>query len=290
MRFCLPQLCIFVLAASCTRGAEEPSKDSVEKIRGLYRDARSASIAKDYAKSIALYGEVLGLLPKVEGGPFDPNRARVHYELGVNQARLGESKSALEHLEKAVGYGFWEADYMAKDEGLQSLAGAKEFVAIVEKARRGLPDLPFGLTDLNGKALEKKDHVGKVLVIDVWGTWCPPCRMEVPSFVKLQEKYEKDGLLVIGLTWEKRPPDENVKKRVEAFAKEAKVNYPLILLTENLLSAIPRLQAFPTTFYVGRDGIVAERVQGAESYAEIEAKALALLKAPKPEVKAPDAK
>jgi thiol-disulfide isomerase/thioredoxin len=285
MRFCLPQLSFFLLAVSCVRGAEEPSKDQLEKIRSLYGDARAASIAKEYAKSIALYVEVLGLLPKVEDGPIDQNRARVHYEIGTSQARLGETKTACEHLEKAVGYGFWEGEYMAKDEGLASLAGDKTFAAIVEKARRALPELPFGLKDLNGKVLEKKDHVGKVLVIDVWGTWCPPCRMEIPSFVKLQEKYGKDGLLMIGLTWEKRPPDESVKKRVEAFAAEAKVNYPLILLSANLLSAIPRLPAFPTTFYVGRDGLVAERVQGAEGYEEIEAKVLKLLKAPKPESK-----
>jgi thiol-disulfide isomerase/thioredoxin len=121
--------------------------------------------------------------------------------------------------------------------------------------------LPFELTDLEGKSLKKEDLKDKVLVIDIWGTWCPPCVMEIPHFVKLQEKYGKDGLQVVGLAYEKREPDENVRRRVATFARDRNINYPLLFPSPEML-ALLNVSSFPTTLYLGRDGVVRKRVTG----------------------------
>jgi hypothetical protein len=93
--------------------------------------------------------------------------------------------------------------------------------------------------------------------------------MEIPHFVKLQETYGKEGLQVIGLSWERLPPDEGIKKRVERFTGDKKINYPVALLPEWLLDAI-NVNGFPTTFFISRDGLVAERLTGYRDYAELE--------------------
>jgi len=266
-----------LLAARIAAGAEENTKDRREKMRSLYQEARTAQVEKKYARSNELLQQLIKLLPAPEGTLLDPNFARVYYDMGSNHALLGNKKEALENLDLAVKSGLWDHEFLSRDSSLKSLHEEKEFTALVERSRRALADVAFGLKDLSGKEIQKKDYEGKVLIVDIWGTWCYPCRLEIPHFVKLQEKYRKDGLAVIGLTWERRPPDDAVKKNVERFCKENNVNYTVAMVPDAILGSIPGFSGFPTTFYIGRDGAVANRVGGAEDIAAIEEKVVKLL-------------
>src|SRR5437762_9755963 len=60
-------------------------------------------------------------------------------------------------------------------------------------------EFDFDLEDVNGQRLSKADFAGKVLIVDIWGTWCPPCRMEIPHFLALHRQYGDQGLQVVGL-------------------------------------------------------------------------------------------
>ena len=60
----------------------------------------------------------------------------------------------------------------------------------------------FTLTDFSGQNISLTGFQGKVLIVDIWGTWCPPCRAEIPSFVKLQTEYGPQGLQIVGLNYE----------------------------------------------------------------------------------------
>ena len=67
---------------------------------------------------------------------------------------------------------------------------------------------PFALKDLDGKPVTAADFRGKVLVVDFWGTWCPPCRKQVPNLVELDKRFHDKGLAVVGLTYENEQGDE----------------------------------------------------------------------------------
>src|SRR5881398_1022551 len=89
------------------------------------------------------------------------------------------------------------------------------------------PDQPlapdFTLTELSGQKLRLADYKGKVVLLDFWATWCGPCRIEIPGFVELENRYRDQGLAVIGISL-----DDSVDP-VGPFYKEFRMNYPVAL-------------------------------------------------------------
>ncbi|HZN57096.1 MAG TPA: TlpA disulfide reductase family protein, partial [Planctomycetota bacterium] len=201
----LPALFVAMqLGSALPAQSDTLTQEQIKKVQGLFQQASSSYMKKEYEKSNEMYAEVLKLLPSVKEGSVDKAQATIHYNMGCNFTLLGKKKDALHSLSRAVNYGFWNHDYMKKDPSLKELQGEKDFTALVEKAKKAVFDLPFKSTDvLTGKAIERKDYEGKVVIFDVWGTWCPPCRAEIPSFVKLQKKFADKGLKIIGLTYER---------------------------------------------------------------------------------------
>lgn len=76
--------------------------------------------------------------------------------------------------------------------------------------------------DLEEKIQALEQWKGKVLVVNFWATWCPPCIAEIPEFIKIQKQYAKQGVQFIGIAIDQ-------KSKVQAFAKETKMNYPVLL-------------------------------------------------------------
>src|SRR5688500_6607673 len=77
----------------------------------------------------------------------------------------------------------------------------------------------FELRDINGRIVRLSNYRGKVVLINFWATWCPPCRVEVPDLIRLQREHGKEGLQIIGITY---PPER--KARVQRFARNLNVN------------------------------------------------------------------
>ena len=264
-----------VMFADASVSAQEFTPEQITKFRALLKQATSHHDQKSYDKSNAVYEEFLKLLPNAD---LDINRATVLFRMGGNYALLGKKEKALETLEKAVSKGFWDTRQLQGSRDLAALRGSDGFDELLKKSRAALGSVAFGLKDIHGKELKKKDYEGKVLVIDVWGTWCGPCRMEIPHFVKLQKTYKDQGLAIIGLTWERRAPDATLTKHVASFAKQYGINYPLVMIEQSRLSLMPGVDGFPTTFFVGRDGTVRDRVVGARPYEDLRARVTRLLK------------
>lgn len=101
--------------------------------------------------------------------------------------------------------------------GAGGLAAYQRFLASEQAVRR--PD--FILPDLNGKERDIAEWGGKILIVNFWATWCPPCRREIPMFVKLQKKYGPQGVQFIGVTVDH-------VDAIKAFAKANHINYPLL--------------------------------------------------------------
>jgi peroxiredoxin len=125
---------------------------------------------------------------------------------------------------------------------------------IKEKNFDRLPE--FAFKDLTGKVVSSEQFRGKVLLIDVWATWCPPCREEMPWFEELQRTYASKGLAVIGVSID---PSADV---AASFAKELGVTYTLLHRPEIMQEW--GLLGLPTTFIVDRTGRIHSKVIGFE--------------------------
>ena len=136
--------------------------------------------------------------------------------------------------------------------------------------------LEFTYTDVKGEEHSLDDYRGQVVIVDFWGTWCPPCRREIPSFVKLQKALGKEGLQILGLNY----GDE--EEEVAAYAEEHDMNYPTGLGSDETKEMVPEFRGYPTTVFVGRDGKVRMTAVGLHDYAYLEAVVSELLAEPAP--------
>lgn len=129
------------------------------------------------------------------------------------------------------------------------------------------------LKDLDGKVVRWSDFKGKVVVVDLWATWCAPCKEEIPGYISLVKKYGAEGLVIVGISMDQAGPDV-----VKAFVAKNAMNYPVLMMEEAAMAAFGDVEAIPTTFLIDRMGQVRDRKVGAEPTAEYEKKILAVLR------------
>lgn len=134
---------------------------------------------------------------------------------------------------------------------------------------------PFTARTIDGKELSLASLRGKVVIVNFWATWCPPCREEIPDLIALQSKY-KDQLQIIGVSQDEAPPST-----VAQFAAEHGMNYPVVMDTPEIERLFTNIHALPTSFIIDRDGRIAQRHVGMlnASLTETETRVLAGLDA-----------
>lgn len=129
------------------------------------------------------------------------------------------------------------------------------------------------LKDLDGNVVTSDQFKGKVVILDFWATWCPPCRTEIPGYIVLQKKYAADGLVVVGVS-----VDTDGVGPVRKFVKDFGINYTIVMADDSIQDAFGPLQGYPTTFIIDRDGMIRNKKLGRMPAAEYEKKVLAVLK------------
>ena len=117
-----------------------------------------------------------------------------------------------------------------------------------------------------------ESNTGKVVILDLWATWCPPCRKDIPGFINLYKKYKDKGLEIIGVAF-----DDNGQEAVPPFTKAMGINYPVYLDGGDIAQKYD-LQAYPTTIVYGKDGKVASKHVGYVSEKEFDGELGELLK------------
>ncbi len=128
------------------------------------------------------------------------------------------------------------------------------------------------LTSVEGTKISSDEFAGKTIVLNFWGTWCPPCREEIPTLVELQKEFADQNLQVIGIAIENDPSG------LGTFVDRNEINYPIALGDGKVLEAYGAGQVFPTTFFISPDGRIASYVEGALPYEAFKKATQALLK------------
>ena len=130
------------------------------------------------------------------------------------------------------------------------------FVPVVTFSQESRP-AELKLKDIHGRYIHLSKYRGKVVLINFWATWCPPCRKEIPDLIKLQREFRSRGLQVIGVTY---PPQRLAE--VRRFVRKAKVNYPVGLGTKETKLFFTTSETLPMTIVIGTDGRIRDIIEG----------------------------
>lgn len=119
----------------------------------------------------------------------------------------------------------------------------------------------FTLTDMQGEKVTLSQFRGKVVILNFWATWCPPCREEMPSMERLYRDLESKGLVMLAVNVE-----ENGKKAVSQFLQKRSYSFPILLDSDNVAQNTYGVFRFPESFIIDRNGIVVEKIIGGRDW------------------------
>ena len=125
----------------------------------------------------------------------------------------------------------------------------------------------FNFTDKNGNKTSFKEFTkGKVVFVNFWGTWCPPCRKEIPDIIEIQKELSNKDFMVVGIALER--DQAAAITNVANFASKNGINYTNFIGNNEIQNAYGGISAVPTTYIIGKDGKIAEKIVGMRSKAD----------------------
>lgn len=186
---------------------------------------------------------------------------------------LAASRTEQPHVMKAMATPTSSASSVLIASKLKSAANSPQS-HVVRFASHPQPMPAFLVNDLDGNPVSTAAWKGKVVFINFWATWCPPCRAEIPVLIDLANRY-KDRLQVVGVSVDDGDPAD-----VKRFAKQAGINYPIVMADRAIVAEYGGVAALPTLFVVNPDGNVVTKHEGLFSNALYEAEVRLLLGLP----------
>ncbi|MBN1274361.1 MAG: TlpA family protein disulfide reductase [Candidatus Aminicenantes bacterium] len=124
-----------------------------------------------------------------------------------------------------------------------------------ENGQSQIPDIT--ITDIQGKKISFSALKGKIIILNFWATWCPPCRTEIPDFIDAYAQHKNDGMVIIGISLDRGGPAV-----VKNFAETNKINYPLAMMTREIYQSFDIGQYIPATFIIDRQGKIIQKKVG----------------------------
>jgi peroxiredoxin len=140
---------------------------------------------------------------------------------------------------------------------------APRSTAVSPDHRQALSD--FAMPDLDGKTWNLDDHRGKIVIVNFWATWCPPCRHETPDLVAVANRYADKGVDAVGVSLDKGDPED-----IRKFASEQKIPYPVVRPQADT-PFVSGIRSIPVTLLIDRQGRIARTYNGMVSKDELTA-------------------
>jgi peroxiredoxin len=238
---------------------EKPFADRIGGLRALPDDVRART-----TKNLAI---------EIRQLPVTPNKLRLANSLAMLSTEGDFGHDMLQEVATTLAAALREQPLPAEKgqpprpyvelaelvryEHVQAMLDDPQFTAAVSKIeadneRRGQAD--FTLTELGGKTWTLKEQRGKVVVLNFWATWCPPCRKEMPDLETLYQQFKDQGLVILAIS------DEDAGK-VKPFIAQQKVTYPVLLDPGRKVNELFQIEGIPKTFVYDRHGkLVAQSI------------------------------
>jgi len=233
---------------------EKPIAEQIGKLRNLPDDTRARS-----TRDLAL---------QVRQLPSGPNKLNLALGLAFLSTEGDFGKDTLQEVATTLAESLGPEAPKGKDPYLELASLARyehvnvshdspPFRAAMERLEaedRERQKLDFNLADLNGRSWTLKDLRGKVVLLNFWATWCPPCRKEMPDLETIYRRFAPAGLVILGISDEKTGT-------VKHFIEQQGVSYPVLLDSGSKINKLFQIDGIPKTFIYDREGkIVAQSI------------------------------
>ena len=238
---------------------EKPIADQIGGLRALPDDVRGQATKK--------------LAIEIRKLPKTPNKLRLANSLAMLSTEGDFGHDMLQEVATTLAAALREQPLQAEKgqpprpyielaelvryEHVQAELDDPQFTAAVSKIEadnKGREQADFTLTELGGKTWTLKEQRGKVVLLNFWATWCPPCRKEMPDLESLYKQFKDRGLLILAIS------DEDAGK-VAPFIAEQKVTYPILLDPGRKVNELFQIEGIPKTFIYDRNGkLVAQSI------------------------------
>ena len=171
---------------------------------------------------------------------------------------------------------FWIGAAIAAVTGTTAfgLPGWQDAPALAAAVATSAPDfsLPAVSAEAKPATIKLSDYKGKVVLVNFWATWCPPCREEIPDFIKVRNSLKSEGFEILGIAM-----DEGGAKVVAPFAKEYGITYPLAMGNQSVTRSYGGIRGIPASFLIDREGKIVQKWVGAVNEQTLSSAVKALL-------------
>lgn len=219
------------------------------------------------------------------------------YNEACTYAQNGDLSRVVPILAEAYAAGFADLSQLDLDGELDPIRKAPEFHRLLDRiereevakllARNKPFPFDFQLKDFEKKPGSLADYKGKILLVDFWGSWCVPCRKELPHLIELRKKYLDRGFEIVGLNYENEF-NESTREFFQKLLQQNGITYRCLIGDDKTQKLVPRFGGFPTTLLLDRAGTVRLQLTGYQPLGALEAAVLALLGESEPKAKDKD--
>ena len=128
----------------------------------------------------------------------------------------------------------------------------------IASPQKGFLAPDFALETLEGEEVTLSELRGQVVILNLWASWCVPCQLEMPAFKDVFDEYKEKGLIILAVN----STSQDTPSAVEKFVTEYQLPFPILMDYEGTVSRLYKLKALPTTFFIGRNGLISSVVIG----------------------------